>query len=214
MTRIHAVTIALLTSAAMVAVGFEAQAVSFSKKEKSYLAAGKTVKQPLENSGKGGFFGGSGYTIIDAPPEVVWSAIEDWASYSNVYPNTVEVKEVARKDNRSLVYMEQGHPLVSASYFVEVERDPAKHMLSFRLVEDRPHDIEDARGYWKLFPQKDGRTLVAYVVAVKVPMGLVNLLGDKLSGRLGKALLHVPGSLKKWLEGPEGNRYRTMAARN
>ena len=49
--------------------------------------------------------------------------------------------------------------------------------------------------------------------AVQVPTGLVNLLGSNLSAKLGRALLDVPKSLKKWVEGPAGNRYRVMTAK-
>jgi hypothetical protein len=86
-------------------------------------------------------------------------------------------------------------------------------MISFKLVKNKPHDIEETKGYWRLFPQKDGRTLVAYVVAVQVPAGLVNLLGETMSDKLARALLDVPGKLKHWVEGPAGNRYRVMTAK-
>ena len=193
-------------------VASQARAVSFTKKEKSSLAAGKTVKQPLAKSGVDGFFGGTGYTVINAPIDSVWAAIEDWNAYRKVYPNTVSVKEVSRKGNRSLIRMEQGHRLLSVSYFVDVERDAEKKMISFNLVKNKPHDIEETRGYWRLFPQKDGSTLVAYAVAVQVPMGIVSILGWSMSRALERALLGVPGSLKKWMEGPSGNRYRTLTA--
>jgi ribosome-associated toxin RatA of RatAB toxin-antitoxin module len=201
-----------VTLALMFAAG-QALAVDFTAAEKSKLSAGKVVKKPLAKSGKNGTYGGSAYALIDAPADLIWAAILDWSSYKKVYPKTVQVKEVSRKGGKSLVHMEQGHKLISVAYDVEVEADEAKQMISFKLVKNRPHDIEETRGYWRLFPQKDGRTLVAYVVAVQVPAGLVNLLGEKMSNKLARALLHVPGSLKKWVEGPGGNRYRTLTAK-
>jgi ribosome-associated toxin RatA of RatAB toxin-antitoxin module len=190
-----------------------AMAVDFDEREKSKLAAGKVVKKPLAKAGKNGVYGGSSYALIDAPVDLVWAAILDWDSYKKVYPKTVSVKETSKRGNKSLVHMEQGHKLISVSYDVEVQKDEAKKMISFKLVKNRPHDIEETRGYWRLFPQKDGRTLVAYVVAVQVPSGLVNLIGDKMSASLARALLNVPGSLKKWVEGPAGNRYRVLTAK-
>jgi hypothetical protein len=190
-----------------------ASAVELSDGERNALAAGKTVKKPLPGSGRNGFFGGSGYALVDAPVDEVWAAVGDWGSYHKMFPKTVEVREVARRGETSLVYMEQGHQLLSVAYHVEVSRDPAKKMLSFSLVTDRPHDIEDTRGYWRLFPQGEGKTLVAYVVAVRVPMGVVNVLGASMCRRFAAALLNVPGSLKEWMEGPNGNRYRTLSAR-
>lgn len=188
-------------------------AIELSEKEKAALAAGKTVKKPLPSSGENGFFGGTGLALIDAPVDEVWAAIADWGSYHKMFPKTVAVREVARHGATSLVHMEQGHELLSISYNVEVERDEASRTLSFRLVTSKPHDIEDTRGYWRLFPQDGGKTLVAYVVSVRVPMGIVNLLGDEMCDKLAAALLHVPGSLKRWVEGPNGNRYRALSAR-
>jgi hypothetical protein len=190
-----------------------ASAVELSDKERSTLASGKTVKRPLPSSGQDGFFGGSGYALVDAPVDEVWAAIEDWGSYHKMFPKTVEVREVARRGDTSLIYMEQGHQLLSVAYHVEVARDATKKMLSFNLVTNKPHDIDDTHGYWRLFPQADGKTLVAYVVAVRVPMGVVNLLGDSMCRRFAAALLEVPGSLKEWMEGPNGNRYRSLSAR-
>jgi len=200
-------------SLALMLVAGPASAVEFSDKEKARLAAGKTVKKPMKKAGKNGVYGGSAYTVIDAPADLIWAAIEDWDAYKKIYPKTVSVKEVSRKGNKSLVRMEQGHKLISVAYHVEVKKDQAKKMSSFKLVKNKPHDIEETKGYWRLFPQSDGRTLVAYVIAVQVPAGLVGLLGDSLSDQLARALLNVPGKLKKWVEGPAGNRYRVMTAK-
>ena len=213
MNPIARAQLVLGTALALVLASGAASAVEFNDHEKARLAAGKTVKKPMAKAGKNGVYGGSAYTLIDAPADLIWAAIEDWGSYKKIYPKTVSVKEVSRKGDKSLVRMEQGHKLISVAYHVEVKKDPAKKMISFKLVKNKPHDIEETKGYWRLFPQSDGRTLVAYVVAVQVPAGLVNLLGDNLSDQLARALLNVPGKLKKWVEGPNGNRYRVMTAK-
>jgi ribosome-associated toxin RatA of RatAB toxin-antitoxin module len=213
MNPIARAQLVLGTALALVLASGTASAVEFNEKEKARLAAGKTVKKPMAKAGKNGVYGGSAYTLIDAPADLIWAAIEDWDSYKKIYPKTVSVKEVSRKGNKSLVRMEQGHKLISVAYHVEVQKDPAKKMIKFKLVKNKPHDIEETKGYWRLFPQSDGRTLVAYVVAVRVPGGLVNLLGQSLSDKLARALLGVPGDLKKWVEGPAGNRYRVMTAK-
>lgn len=215
MTRIFkTLAISAATVLALVVTGIPtANAVSFSKREKALLAAGKAVRKPMEKSGVDGFYGGSGFTVINAPSDVVWEAIRDWNSYSKVFPNTVDVQEVSRKNGKSLVRMELGHKLLSVSYHVEVDTNRDENKISFHLVKSRPHDIEEAKGYWKLFPQEGGTTLVAYVVAVQVPMGVVNLLGDNMSSKLSRGLLNLPRNLRKWVESPKGNKYRTLTAR-
>jgi hypothetical protein len=206
-------TLCVAAVAAIVLVASQVGAVEFSDKEKERLAAGKVVKKPLAKSGDQGFYGGTGYALLDAPVEVVWAAIEDWGSYAKIYPKTVSCKELSRKGDTSLIRIEMGHKLLSIEYHLTVERDKPKYMISFKLVRNRPHDIEETRGYWRLFPQKDGRTLVAYVVATQVPMGIINLIGPEMEAKIERHLLGVPGVLKKWVEGPGGNRYRTLTAK-
>jgi ribosome-associated toxin RatA of RatAB toxin-antitoxin module len=189
-----------------------ALAIELSEKERAALAAGKTIEKPLPSSGENGFFGGTGLALVDAPIEEVWAAIADWGSYAKMFPKTVAVTEESRKGDQSLIHMEMGHALIRAEYYMTVERDRTKLMISFRLVKNRPHDIEDTRGYWRLFPQADGRTLVAYVVATQIPMGIINLLSPDLIAKIERNLLNVPNDLKLWVEGPHGNRYRTAVA--
>ena len=193
-------------------VAASASAVEFSADEKAKLAAGKTVKQRLPSSGEDGFYGGTGYALIAAPADAVWAAIGDWAAYPKMFPKTVAVTEVSRKGDSSLIHMEMGHQLIRAEYYMSVERNEEKRMLSFSLVKNKPHDIEDSRGYWRLFPQADGRTLVAYVVATQIPMGIINLISPDLVAKIERNLLGVPDYLKKWLESPHGDRYRAQVA--
>jgi len=183
-------------------------AIEFSDTDLAELKSGNTIHRELPTSGTKGFYGGSGWAVVDAPADVVWKVLTDWDAYTKIFPNTTEATELSRKGTKSLVRFKLGHPLVSLTYHVELERKNEKKILSFRLVKDMPNDVNSIRGYWRLFPQKDGRTLLAYVVAVKVPMGLVNLAGPELERRSVLALLRIPGDIKLWVEGPNGKKYR------
>lgn len=183
-------------------------AIEFSDAELAELKAGNTIHRELPTSGTKGFYGGSGWAVVDAPADVIWKVLVDWDAYTKVFPNTTEATELSRKGEKSLVRFKLGHPLVSLTYHVELERKTEKKILSFRLVKDMPNDVNSIRGYWRLFPQKSGRTLIAYVVAVKVPMGLVNLAGPDLERKSVTALLRIPGDIKIWVEGPNGKKYR------
>ena len=210
MSRLHHMALPKTVLAALLAVTALpslARAVDFTPDEIARLKAGKVVRQELPSSRKGGFYGGSGFAVVDAPVDVVWRALQDWGAYTKIFPNTTETTELSRKGGRSLIRMRLGHPIVSVVYHVEMSRDEAKKVLSFELVPDLPHDLDGVRGYWRLFPQADNRTLVAYVVAINAPMGLVNLAGPDLSARAIHALLGVPGYVKKWVEGEGRSRY-------
>ncbi len=185
----------------------QASAVKFSQDELEKLKSGKLVRQKLPTSGKDGFYGGSSFAMVKAPVDVVWKAIQDFRSYTKIFPNTTEATEMSRKGDRSMVRLRLGHPLVNLQYHVELGRDADKRIMSFKLIKKMPNDINSIRGYWRLFPQKDGHTLIAYVVAVEVPMGLVNLAGPDLERRSFNALLGIPGDLRRWVEGPGGKKY-------
>ena len=181
----------------------------FTEKEMTRLKNGKSVFRPLTTSRKNGFYGGTGFAVINAPVNVIFKAIQDWSSYPKAYPNTIRVEEVSRKGNRHLIKMELGHKLLRITYFVEVEFDKKQRKIKFKLVTNRVHDIEATNGYWRFFPQKNGSTLVAYVVAVRVPMGLINLLPESVERKLEGGLLNIPTRLKRWIEGSNGaNRAR------
>ena len=67
MNLTKSVPIFLAVALALALVTSDASAVNFTQVEKDKLSAGKTVKKPLPKSGEKGFYGGTGYTIIDAP---------------------------------------------------------------------------------------------------------------------------------------------------
>lgn len=201
--------IAVALTVAVLAQAAPSAAVEFNERQLEKLKAGKSVKKPLEGVGEDGVYGGSGFALIDAPPEVVWQAILDWSSYHAVYPRTVEARELSQRSDRSLVRVEMGYKLLSVEFFVEIHTDKSKWQVDFTLVEDRPNDIEAARGYWRLFPQPNGQTLVAYVTAVKVPMGVVNLIPESLERKINRNLLACPEYLRAWIHGRGGPRYRT-----
>ena len=100
-----------------------------------------------------------------------------------------------------------GYKILSIEYHITISRNWDQRTVTFKLAENKPHDIEATRGYWKLLPQPDGRTLVAYAVAVQVPMGVVAFLGDSVEKSLENSLIGLPRYLKKWVEGPSGGRY-------
>ena len=189
-----------------------AWALDFSKQEMSRLAAGKTVKKRLPNSRQNGFYGGTGFILVDAPADEIWKMLMDWKVYPSAFPHTVEAKELKRRGNRSLVRMRLGYKLLSVKYHVSVMHDEEGLTISFELDESRPHDITATRGYWKLFPQPDGRTLVVYAVSVQVPPGIVAFLGDKLEKSLERNLIGLPYYVKQFFDSQRSTPRSQMTA--
>jgi len=207
MNALRMIVVAIVTGLALLALAGNVRAVDFSTKQLARLEAGKSVKKPLAEAGANGVYGGAGFALIDAPPEVVWNAIQDWGSYDEIYPKTIEARAVQRRGEQTLVRMKLGHELLSVTYYVEVDTDRSRWQISYRLVDSKPHDLDEVRGYWRLFPQQDGRTLVAYIALVKVPIGVVSLIPEQLEKKINRNLLASPQYLREWLHGPAGARY-------
>ena len=177
-----------------------ASAVDFTRAEKIKLKQGKTVLKYLPTSGQKGFYGGSGYALINAPVDEVWKIVTSWQLYPKMFPNTESCTPLSTKGNKTLLRMKLGHPVVNLHFHAETTTNEADKSMYFRLIPKYPHDVDSMTGYWKLFPQTGGRTLAAYVVSVKVPAGLIAIAGDDLTDRAIRSLLKLPGYIKKWIE--------------
>jgi ribosome-associated toxin RatA of RatAB toxin-antitoxin module len=132
--------------------------------------------------------------------EAVWKALGNWSEYPKIFPKTVDTKEVSRKEDKSLIKILLGYKILSIKYHITLTRDWNAKTITFDLAENLPHDIDAARGYWRLIPQKDGRTLVAYAVSVRVPAGIVTFLGEEAEKSLERNLIGLPKFLKKYVE--------------
>ncbi|MBN2525766.1 MAG: SRPBCC family protein [Deltaproteobacteria bacterium] len=185
-----------------------ASAIDFTAAEKIKLKQGRTVVKMLPTSGQKGFYGGSGYALINATVDEVWKVLTDWPAYTEILPNTEVCAPVSKKGNKTLIKMKIGHPVANVRYHVEATENELEKSLHFQLISKYPHDIDSLTGYWRLFPQSGGRTLAAYVVSVKAPPGIITIAGDDLANRAVGNMLKFPGYIKRWIEGPNGKKYR------
>jgi len=194
--------LALASAAAVLsAAGGSLAGVALSDEEARVLASGGIVVQPLPGSGEGSTVAGASFALVDAPPEKVWRSLVDVRSWPAVFPNTFEAEEVIRHRNASAVRMVLGNRLFRFQYYLTVTRDEQKRTLRYRLNKKKPHDIGEARGYVRLFPQPNGRTLVAFTALVEVPFApIVALMGDDVIRVLERRVLSVPHRLKRWVE--------------
>jgi ribosome-associated toxin RatA of RatAB toxin-antitoxin module len=213
MNRQTAVLLSIFFLFVQATVSGPARAIEFSKSDLKQLSEGKPVLKPLPKSRTNGFYGGAGFSLIDAPVDVIWKALEDWQAYPHIFPRTIFAEEVSRKAGRSLIKILLGYKLLSVQYYVTVERNWDKKTITFNLSNGQPHDIDSTKGYWKLMPQPDGRTLVAYAVAVQVPAGIVAFLGESVERSLERNLIGLPKYLKRYVESDAGKRYGRMTAK-
>lgn len=170
------------------------------------LACGETVRRPLARAGRDGLYGGTALVMIRADEATVRAALEDLASYPRIFPLFLEARIVGRRDGREVVRMTQGTAVISVVYHLLATRDEPRRMLRFAMIDSLPHDIEDVRGFWRLFPQPDGTTVVAYGVAAHINLSVLGLI-DRVGQEIQAHLLDMPAHLRRWLQGPGKGRY-------
>lgn len=187
------------------AVASPASALEFSTEEKARLREGEMVIRLLPTSGKKGFYGGSGYVVIDSPVDEVWKTLLNWSIYPDIFPHTKECTPLSRKGQRTLVKMVIGHPVARVQFHLNIVTNEKEKTLQFDLVPNYPSDLEMLQGFWRLFPQPGGRTLAAYVVSSRAPMGLVILVGPELARSAIEMLLSIPGDVRKYMQAHESH---------
>ena len=185
-----------------------AGAARFNEREMDILNKGGVVRRVSPDSGENQTYGGAGWTVVKSPLRKVWKAILDWDSYTAIYPNTLETKELTHNRGRHLLRMRIGHPIIQVKYHVDMKSKWKTKRIAFALNKDYPNDLEEVYGYWQLFPLPDGNTLVAYVFHVKVPRGILQVLTKSFERMALHRLLGAPWHLKKWVEEESNGKHR------
>ena len=186
-------------AALALAIPLETGAFELTAEERAALVRGEQVVRPLASAGRGDRYGGTALVLIDAPVERVEAAIEDLAAYPEMFPMVVSARLVGRRAGLEVVQMRQGTRVFSLVYHMAVHRVPERHIIRFCLVPALPHDIEDVAGFWRLFPQDGGRTLVVYAISARIDLSLLGLI-DRVGAEIQQRLVGMPGHLKRWLE--------------
>jgi len=183
-----------------------AKADTFTADEQAALDRGEVVRQPLAADSNGeGYLGGTSYVVVDAAPDAVWRAMQDVNSFPNIFPRTLAAEVISDRGNRKVVKMTQGTSIIAISFYVLYRFDEEARKVSWEMIQDQPHDLDDTRGYWQVEAHGDGKSLVTYVNVINIGQGAVLAL---FSEAIQNGLLGVPGNLRDWVQGPNGSRYR------
>jgi hypothetical protein len=171
----------------------------FSSAERRELNAGAVVTRPVEWEPSEGIrlVGGVSYAVVNAPPEVVLRVLRDYGRLEQVLPRTRRSAVVQRRGDRTVVELEQGTSLVSATYSVVLERQGST--VRFWMDPTRPHGIEDAWGYFRAEPLDDRRSLVTVAALVDLGPGLARLLFED---RVQRMILGTSDRLRSHVELP------------
>ena len=171
--------------------------------ESEQLGRGETVvrEHTWEPGYSARYIGGVTYTIVDATASETNDILEDVASFRRVLPRTKRVKLVSIEPNGDrLVELVQGTALMEAEYTLRVRNYPARREVRFWLETSRPHEIDDAFGYFRVEPligsAGEQRALLTYAILVDIGPGIVR---DLFEERVRAALLTVPQLVRRYV---------------
>jgi hypothetical protein len=192
-----------LLALGLFAVAPAARADKLTSAESERLGRGETVIR--ENTWEPGYsaryIGGVTYTMVDASAPETSNVLEDVTSFRYVLPRTKRVKLVSIEPNGDrLVEIASGTALVEAEYTLRVRTYPARHEVRFWLETSRPHEIDDAFGYFRVEPfdgsAGEQRALLTYAILVDIGPGIVR---DLFEERVRAALLSVPQLVRRYV---------------
>jgi hypothetical protein len=192
-----------LLALGMLARAPAAHADALTSTESERLGRGETVIR--ENTWEPGYsaryIGGVTYTIVDASASETSGILEQVATFRHVLPRTKRVKLVSVEPNGDrLVELVQGTALVEAQYTLRVRHYPGRREVRFWLETARPHEIDDAFGYFRVEPftgsSGEQRALLTYAILVDIGPGIVR---DLFEERVRAALLSVPQLVRRYV---------------
>lgn len=194
--------------------GREARADGLSSNESVRLGRGETVIRPQTyETEERRYVGGVTYTILEGTVEDVASVLDDVDAYRRVLPRTKRARLVGTEGGDRLIELAQGSALAEAQYTIRVRTNASRREMRFWLDPTRPHEIDDAWGFFRLEPftteSGEPRVLVTYGALVDVGPGIVRELFEE---RVRSALLSVPQLLRGYVAETRRNAAPVAAA--
>jgi hypothetical protein len=192
MTRTASLAAALALAALLAGSPKAARADGLGVEETGRLMRGETVTRSQELvRGPRRYVGGVTYTVVDASPDDLAAALDDINAWRRFLPRTRNAERVGSAGEDPLVRVTHGSALVRVAYTLRVHRDGNR--VRFWMDPSRPHDIEDAWGFFRSEPLPDGRTLVTYGILIDMGDGI---LRDMFESRVRELALEVPDHVR------------------
>ena len=134
--------------------------------------------------------------LLDAltPADRVVDVLGDVDGWRSLLPRTRSARPVGSESGDELVELTHGTFFVHATYTMRVRREGRE--VRFWMDAHRPHDIEDAWGFWRAEPLPDGRSLVTFAVLIDMGPGI---LRDLFESRVRELALSVPDRVRGWV---------------
>jgi hypothetical protein len=193
-----------VAAAAVLALAAPAAAVTddptLAPDENVRLMRGQTIMRPETIArDERRYVGGVTYSVVSASEAELDAALLDPRTYTQILPRTKGARVLGREGGDLLVELRQGTWLMEGAYTIVVRRDGRE--IRFWLDPRRPHDIEDAWGFFRIEPlaqvaPRTPRSLLTYGVLVDLGPGLVrDLFEEKIRG----LALSVPDRVRDYV---------------
>lgn len=144
----------------------------------------------------GEYVGGTVHLTIPAPARDVAAVLADPESYRWFLPRVLDLRKLGQEGPDQLVEVEHGTSIVRGRYTMRVRAESDARLKShlFRFWVDRryPHAVDNAWGWFLLWPCGGDRTLLAYHIRIDLGPGVVRMLFEE---RIRKAALTAPQKL-------------------
>lgn len=198
----RAVSFAALVALGALALTSSANGDTLTRSESTRLDRGETVvREHAWEASTARYVGGVTYTVLDAIPEEIFALFDDLDAYRRVLPHTKSARFASvEPSGDKLVELVSGTALVEAEYTLRVRETPGGREIRFWLEPSRPHEIDDAWGFFRIEPfvgsQGQPRVLLTYAILVDVGPGM---LRELFEGKVRSALLSVPQRVRRYV---------------
>ncbi len=178
---------------------------SFTADESAKLDAGDPVmREERFNDAKGQRAGKAiAYIRVNAEPTKIWDVILDFDRYAEFYPNLSESALTSHSGNEYQArFLLNVLGLLKLRYHVIHTYMPERNAMTWKMDQTKKNDFQETTGFWKVWPESGGRSLVCYSVYIEAGRGVPKFAED-FADKLGLTtwgLKKVVVSLKKRVE--------------
>jgi carbon monoxide dehydrogenase subunit G len=168
---------------------------ALSRSEREALLAGEVVARPLQfETANGSYRGGVSYSVVNALPAAVLSALSNVDTLPQALPATKSARLIDVRGGLARVELVHGG---NTTYTVRIERSAGRSELRFWMDSSRPHDIEDVFGFFRVEPFGAGKSLVTVAAALDLGAGLTRMF---FSDAIERTVLSAPGRIRNFVE--------------
>ncbi|WP_394841635.1 hypothetical protein LZC95_31750 [Pendulispora brunnea] len=179
-----------------------AQENALTEAELARIERGETVVRPQTSHLDGHrYVGGVTYTIVPVSAEELLALVDSETAYAEVMPRAKFVKRLQFGPEGGYMEVHHGNAFIDAAYTMHLKKEPAESRIRFWVDLSRPHDVEDAWGFFRYAPLPSGgagepRMLLTYGVLVNLGDGILRSLYEE---KVRTAMLSLPQRLRRYV---------------